>query len=100
MASATRNVQRFVKVLGSSSNGIGEIEISVHRGRRSEINRYTVQRVAQGFILWKSGSEKGEVYSVRLDNPQDHHCTCPGHRSHGHCKHVDSLKALLAADKL
>jgi hypothetical protein len=96
----TRKTERFVKLLASSANGIGEIEISVHKGRKSEINRYAFQRVEQTFTLWKKESEEQEVYTVRMDNPQDHRCDCPGHRHRGHCKHVDSLRALLTTGKL
>lgn len=28
-------------------------------------------------------------------NGQDHRCCCRGHERHGHCKHVDTLRALL-----
>jgi hypothetical protein len=27
-------------------------------------------------------------------------CHCKGHARHGHCKHVDGLKALITAGKL
>ena len=40
-----------------------------------------------------------ECYDVLLEEGKDS-CTCPGHTYHGHCKHVDGLKALRQAGKL
>jgi hypothetical protein len=50
----------------------------------------------RGFELTKSD---GTVYHVCLDTPTSQ-CDCKGHSHHGHCKHVDSLTALVAASKL
>ncbi len=37
-----------------------------------------------------------ESYDVFVSrNGQDHRCCCRGHERHGHCKHVDTLRALL-----
>jgi hypothetical protein len=41
-------------------------------------------------------TERTERYGVLIANGQDHICECRGHLAHGRCKHVDSLRALLA----
>src|SRR5262249_46034972 len=45
-------------------------------------------------------AERGEVYHVCFEDQQNHTCECKGFLRHGHCKHIDSLKALRDAGKL
>jgi len=56
------------------------------------------------FSVERAGEEVEDgaegTYDVLLENEQDSSCSCPGHTYHGHCKHVEALRALLAAGKL
>src|SRR5262249_6051215 len=45
-------------------------------------------------------AERGEVYHVLLENEFNHTCECLGFLRWGHCKHLDSIKALRDAGKL
>ena len=42
-------------------------------------------------------AESGTVYHVLLDGRRSH-CDCIGCEQHGHCKHLEALQALLAAN--
>ncbi len=39
-------------------------------------------------------AERGEVYHVCFEDQFNHTCECKGFGRWGHCKHLDSLKAL------
>src|SRR5262245_40379575 len=39
-------------------------------------------------------AERGEVYQVCFQDQHNQTCECKGFLRHGHCKHLDSLKAL------
>jgi uncharacterized Zn finger protein len=56
---------------------------------------WTVERAGEEV---EDGAER--TYDVLLENEQDSSCTCPGHTYHGHCRHVEALRALLRAGKL
>jgi hypothetical protein len=45
-------------------------------------------------------AERGEVYHVCFQDEQNHNCECKGFLRHGHCKHIDSLKALRDAGRI
>ena len=45
-------------------------------------------------------AELGEVYHVLFEDQFNHTCECKGFLRHGHCKHIDSLKALRDAGRL
>jgi hypothetical protein len=45
-------------------------------------------------------AERGEVYHVCFEDQHNQACECKGYLRHGHCKHIDSLKALREAGKL
>lgn len=53
----------------------------------------------RGFRLEKDDDDGCEVYHVNI-NAIHGHCDCLGNEAHGHCKHVDGIKALLKAGKL
>ena len=36
----------------------------------------------------------GELYHVRIGTPVESGCECLGYLRHGHCKHIEGLKAL------
>jgi hypothetical protein len=45
-------------------------------------------------------AERGEVYHVLFEDEHNHTCECKGFLRWGHCKHVDSLKALRERGKI
>jgi hypothetical protein len=45
-------------------------------------------------------AERGEVYHVCFEDEFNHTCECKGFLRHGHCKHLDSLKALREYGKI
>lgn len=45
-------------------------------------------------------AERGDVYHVCFEDQFNHTCECKGFLRHGHCKHLDSLKALREAGRL
>jgi hypothetical protein len=54
----------------------------------------------RGFRVEKVGLDADPVaYHVNV-NGAERTCECPGHLSHGHCKHADGLAALIAAGRL
>jgi hypothetical protein len=63
---------------------------------------YLVNRIPSDFgtayRLDKAGA--ADSYDVLIDDDSGHSCTCPGHSSHGRCKHVSGLLALKAAGRL
>lgn len=52
------------------------------------------------YRLERAAFEGEGTYDVLFENEQDSSCTCPGHTYGGYCKHVDALRALMAAGKL
>jgi hypothetical protein len=53
----------------------------------------------RAFRLEKSSIDGSEGYDLLFDSDGDS-CTCPGHTYGGYCKHLDCVRALLAAGKL
>lgn len=97
--------QRFARWLERPSNRIGGwgiLEIQVGR----QTTTYRVRRLATdfgvgGFEIVKLAAgmvNTGLVYHVLLDGRKSK-CDCIGCEQHGHCKHIEALQALLAAEK-
>lgn len=90
--------------------GVMEL-LTVMSAKRTLACRYVVSEVATGwdgraFHLRKADGDDGSDEDCReLDvfvarNAQDHRCECKGYLRHSRCKHLDSLKVLLAHDQL
>jgi hypothetical protein len=106
-----RQVARTVRLaLAPFGAEPGVLEIRVTSGTkvpRAEVFEYLVTPLAadfgRGFLLSKfrapGDEEQPEVYQVNVNGPRSV-CTCLGHLSHGHCKHVDGLNALCNAGRL
>jgi hypothetical protein len=77
--------------------------ISITEGRQTDY--YCVEPIpcdmgGRAFRLLKH-VPGAEPYHVRIDNPpQDFSCECVGFLAHSHCRHVDSLIALMARGQL
>src|SRR6185312_6806627 len=87
--------------LGTLTNG--KLLLCITQG--ADVRSYLLTPISSDFgtayHLLKSdnGSGDSEEYDV-LMNGRDSSCTCKGNTYHGHCKHVESLTALLNAGKL
>lgn len=84
--------------------GAGRLEIAAGRCRcEYRVEEYCTPWHGRAVRMTKApgqaGSDAGEaaydVY-VGLRNPDECRCDCKGHVAHGHCKHVDALRALLS----
>ncbi|HWG47715.1 MAG TPA: hypothetical protein VN688_33430 [Gemmataceae bacterium] len=106
MATATKTRKPATKparkaTLGTLTNG--KLILCITQGE--DVRSYLLTPIPSDFgtayHLLKSdnGSDKGEAYDVLLAG-RDSSCTCKGNTYHGHCKHVESLTALLNAEKL
>ncbi len=68
------------------------------RPRSADLTDYYAVEVfpsEMGGVGVELSKSDGTVYHVRLDGAATT-CDCPGHESHGHCKHAESLLALQA----
>jgi hypothetical protein len=95
---------------GKAVAGVMEIIVVLSKNR-NQTCRYIVSETAtawagRAFHLKKAEGECGsddeaEAYDCFIGvNPQDRKCECRGFLRHGHCKHLDSLLALLNHGKL
>lgn len=100
MTSATTKTERFTnarKTIGDKY----EVTMAITKGRKVEQYRYLAEPLAgdygTAFHLTKgaSGEEENEVYDVCLG--QQATCDCKGFSRWHHCKHIESLTALLKA---
>lgn len=91
---------RTVKVLLPALPGLAPALVRITRGGVPQ--GYWVRPLATDFGLGYrlDRDEAAGGYDVLLENDQDASCTCPGHTYRGRCKHVDALRALLAAGLL
>ncbi len=92
--------ERSVKVLIRPS--AGQPDFFVRITQDSEPAHYWVSALAsdfgRAFRLEKPGSEGTDVYDVCLDEcASADSCTCKGNTYGGYCKHLDAVRALLAA---
>ncbi len=100
--------------LGELVNGIACLSITVieHRVRtepKITIFGYFLYRLAADFGLafrfekFSTQVEDGEPseYDVNIDLARGYHsCTCKGNTYSGHCKHVESILALIQSGKI
>lgn len=80
--------------------------------KRTDVYAYQIECVQPDEAYWDHpvrifrcvNLESNEAYNVALDVQQveepSHTCDCRGFEGHGHCKHVDSLLALVRANKI
>jgi len=113
---------RFVRVLSRKPNGELMVRIEERSVRSCRIDFYYVRSVpsdwghAASWQKWECCGGDGTAYQTntggiagRFINEETGEvvteegpacCNCPGFESHGHCKHIEATKALLAAGKL
>ena len=69
-----------------------------------QVNDYYIRRIdhdfgTDAFEVEKFAIQGGEVYHVMLSADGDT-CDCPGHTRWSHCKHLDTVRELVAAGRL
>jgi hypothetical protein len=52
----------------------------------------------RAFSVHRLGEER--LYHVRIDGARDSSCECMGYLSHGRCRHIFALQALIAEGQL
>jgi hypothetical protein len=103
----SRKVGLVLPLNGQGQNGVVRItEVVGKRAPRVVVDEYLVDRVAS-----EIGGEAFRMVKRDYDPSRDHDyhvlvhgdastCECDGFNSHGHCRHVESLAALLVAGRL
>jgi hypothetical protein len=95
--------------IGTEINGVFALHIAIGTGEKVKHFGYYVRRIPAdfgiGFHVEKFDAEKVEgedtEYDVHLDPQRGYHsCTCKGNTYCGHCKHVESLLALIQSGKI
>ena len=80
-------------------DGVGAFFI---QDRRSAVHYVMVEIPCEiggrGFVVHRMGL--GNVYHVRVGDPEDCSCECLGFLRHGYCRHVLGLLALIRHEKL
>lgn len=87
------------------SPGIGIVE--THEGSKGKTKitgRYLVNEhertYCRRFKVTKEAVSGGETYWVSIgDQPFEDTCDCDGFTSHAHCKHADSVRAIIDGNK-
>jgi hypothetical protein len=93
-------VERTIRLVRPTTiDGVGVFCISA--GKESTF--YTLREIpcqigGRGFAVHKTGL--GDLYHVRVGEPEDCSCECKGFLYHGYCRHVLGLLALLHEGRL
>jgi hypothetical protein len=97
--------ERGVKVVLDRVPGLPET-ILIEIRQDKEVARYWVAPVpsdwGMAYHVDKDGCpfDGGHNHDVLIESEQDGSCSCQGFTAHGHCRHLDALRSLLAAGKL
>jgi hypothetical protein len=95
--------------IGTPTNGGYALAMTVGTGEKAKLFGYYVQPIPADFGLGyrfeKFSTEQVEdepsEYDVLIDLQRGYHsCTCKGNTYCGHCKHVESIVALIKGDKI
>jgi hypothetical protein len=93
------NKARSIRLVRPPGQGVGVFCVTVGE----ETTYYTLHEIpceigGRGFVLHKTGL--GNLYHVRIGEPDECSCECKGFLHHGYCRHVLGLLALLREGKL
>jgi len=95
--------------IGTAGNGLFALAMTIGTGEKAQHFGYYVRRIAADFGLafhfekFRTEQVEGEPseYDVLIDLQRGHHsCTCKGNTYCGHCKHVESVLALIKCGKI
>ena len=90
--------------LSRDENNLLILSIIQQIGRRTTKDHYRLERKPAGPQCWRlhkatHEGEEPQLYDVELNGEQSQ-CCCLGFSAHNHCKHIESLTALLEAGRL
>jgi hypothetical protein len=92
-----RPAERLIRLVSPPDpvTGVGVLCLSIRRRQTF----YTFKEIpcdigGRGFLLHRLGL--GELYHVRIGNPEESSCECLGFLRHGHCKHIQGLTMLIS----
>ena len=99
MANLTRSKRSIRLIRSPQIDGVGVFAIDTPR----ETMFYTLREIrcdigGRGFAVHRLGL--GELYYVRVGDRVDCSCECLGFLSHGDCKHIRGLLALIREEKI
>jgi hypothetical protein len=113
MSTATKSRKRVKPdrhvAIGAPCNNVFALHMTIGTGENAQHFGYYVQSIPAdfglGFRFEKFDVEKVEgepsVYDVNIDLERGYHsCTCKGNTYCGHCKHVESVLALIQSGKI
>jgi hypothetical protein len=116
MTTATKNRNRKPRskperhvTLGTPTNGVYALHMTIGTGEKAKHFGYYVRRIPADFGLafrfekFETEQVEGEPsdYDVLIDPERGYHsCTCKGGTFHGHCKHAESVLALIQSGKI
>lgn len=95
--------------LGAATNGVYALHITIGTGEKAKHFGYYVRRIPADFGLafrfekFQTEKVEGEdsEYDVNIELESGRHsCTCKGGTFHGHCKHAESIVALIQSGKI
>ncbi len=101
MQATTKQPARTMRFT-SCENGVHLLTLTVG----TSATRYYCQRIPSDFgravRLDKFATEGGESYAINVGGERGNRssCECLGFLRHGHCKHLDAVKKLLATNKM
>src|SRR5262245_55570368 len=84
----------------------GAVRLAITYAGRTDLFRYWVEQIPSDFGVAfrltkiEPDGKTGDVYHVNVANAQDTRCDCKGFEAHGHCKHVDCCRAIIATENL
>jgi hypothetical protein len=91
--------QRFVRVIHREAIGV-VVLLTIKTARTVKAQVYIVEPISADFgLAFRVEKEDETAYHVNLST-DGIQCDCRGHGSHGHCKHADFCRALVAAGEL
>jgi hypothetical protein len=113
MTTATKSRKRVKPerhvAISKSCNGVYALAITIGTGEKAKQFGYYVRRIPADFGLafhfekFETEKVEGEdsEYEVNIDLQRGYHsCTCKGNTYCGHCKHVESVLALIKSGKI
>ncbi len=95
--------------IGAPANNVFALHMTIGTGETAQHFGYYVSRIPAdfglGFHFEKFGVQQVEgepsEYDVNIDLQRGYHsCTCKGNTYCGHCKHVESVLALITSGKI